>query len=1335
MNINKLISLALALLLCFETVGFAAAAETATDPYVPKYTEDADLLYELGLWHGVGTNADGTPNYNLEGRLTRLQMIVVILRLLGLEDEALATTARNPFVDMQNSWGSRYLAYAYEIGMTTGVGNNRFGDDYATPLQFSTMMLRAMGYSDKNGDFTYQQALEKATEIGIVPVGMFDDANGELLRDCCVKICATALTTKLNGEKRTLAEKLIDDNVIQKETAERVGVYHTKQALPTYLFPTGLALSSYDNQGAAYSDWWNQSEICTFLPLSGRYLSGACGVTVYIRDGELKDGEYAVGISMCENGNPFNLLSYKDLSFAIQDGEVMFSDHSIAHERINEGYLIYITCGYKSAAPGAENQALCVKVYSSVNEKNGAIYFGDFFVADEARGLMYPDLEKLSDGITSFNLRSGITTPYRVVPMTGMGETLKSEVTLPRDQTDSALTKDADQEFFPTGFAVDLSRNAGRVYENDWWFESETIIFINRLSNAMQNRFYRGVCGFSVYVPNGYLCDGEYGLELFLRADGEDRCSPSSSHFTVSNGSVDPSRSMATVIRTKGGYLVFATSAYSSEIRTGDLELLLKVHCSSTEPNTELYLTDFFIADAISGFTFWDFSKESPKISARRPLTGEPLDDVLSLKSFGNLVNLQAYVNSLYAGEEFPIRVIGNGADIRFSSSDSSVASVTTSGVIVAHKPGNTVITVKDPVSAAETTFNLTVKEAGIDVLVDKDRVVAGDSFTYYGVGLGVTESGFTWHSSNSEVGSIDPNTGRFTGKTAGTTTLTVTGNTSGLSYSFDVQVYTVQNSDVKSYITVNANGLISAELERRVTELLYAVYPEVFDYFADGVYSPITCNFVSMDGVAYTTGDREIFVSAEYINANPNDLDCVTHELIHCAQSYPYGEPLWLLEGITDYGRHLFGKYNKEADWAIFGYEDWQNYTDSYTVTAGFLNYVVTTYDPNLIETMNQAFKNSAYSPDIWEKTTGYTIDQLWTRYSGRLIEDAPSVLYTGESLTLQLTGGYHWDDVSWTLSDSGVATLSPDGVLTALKEGTTRITVRSENGAESSWELSVKRPYIAPLTKKESVAQGTVYQYVAMGYGVKNPEFIWSSSDPSVASIDPETGLLTALKAGFTTLTLQEKTTGQTNSFTVEITQPKTIDPRDYIVFNKDPSVPDDLSDRLYQLLCDVYIDVFDYFADGEYRTIHCSFGDGGGAAAYAYGNNIVIDVNFISGNPKDIDCLTHELIHCAQMYSTYDHIWLIEGITDYGRYLFGRHNDEAGWKLQAYQDGQSYTDSYTVTGSFLKYVTEIHNENMVRILNAAFKNNAYNNRIWKDNTGYTIDELWEMYSQTSG
>ena len=89
-------------------------------------------------------------------------------------------------------------------------------------------------------------------------------------------------------------------------------------------------------------------------------------------------------------------------------------------------------------------------------------------------------------------------------------------------------------------------------------------------------------------------------------------------------------------------------------------------------------------------------------------------------------------------------------------------------------------------------------------------------------------------------------------------------------------------------------------------------------------------------------------------------------------------------------------------------------------------------------------------------------------------------------------------------------------------------------------------------------------------------------------------------------------------------------------------------------------------------------------------------------------------------------------MEGLTDYGRYLFGQHNEDCGWKLPSYHADQNYTDSYTVTAAFLKYVAENYCEEMPHIINQMFKKGGYDSSIWKANTEYTLDELWERYSK---
>ena len=84
---KKLVALILTMILTLSLATPAMAAPA------PKYTAEAQTLYELGLFKGTGTNADGTPVFALERTASRMQALIMLIRLLGLEDEALATTA------------------------------------------------------------------------------------------------------------------------------------------------------------------------------------------------------------------------------------------------------------------------------------------------------------------------------------------------------------------------------------------------------------------------------------------------------------------------------------------------------------------------------------------------------------------------------------------------------------------------------------------------------------------------------------------------------------------------------------------------------------------------------------------------------------------------------------------------------------------------------------------------------------------------------------------------------------------------------------------------------------------------------------------------------------------------------------------------------------------------------------------------------------------------------------------------------------------------------------------------------------------------------------------
>jgi hypothetical protein len=111
-------------------------------------TTYANELYKLGLFIGVGNDEDDNPVFELDESLNRIDALVLIIRLLGREEAALSFDGINPFTDTPD-WASKYLAYAYDQGITLGVSATQFAPDLNVTLQeFTTFILRVLGYHE-----------------------------------------------------------------------------------------------------------------------------------------------------------------------------------------------------------------------------------------------------------------------------------------------------------------------------------------------------------------------------------------------------------------------------------------------------------------------------------------------------------------------------------------------------------------------------------------------------------------------------------------------------------------------------------------------------------------------------------------------------------------------------------------------------------------------------------------------------------------------------------------------------------------------------------------------------------------------------------------------------------------------------------------------------------------------------------------------------------------------------------------------------------------------------------------------------------------------------------
>jgi len=168
----------------------------------------AEDLKALNLFFGVS----GDNNFDLERSPTRVEALVMLIRVLGAEKEATGAAWPHPFTDVP-AWADRYVGYAYKHGLANGVGITTFGTGRANAAMYLTFVLRALGYTEEKDGFTWDQPFDIARQVGILS-SRVDTAN--FLRADVVIVSYAALSREVKGTGKTLAEKLISDGVFSK---------------------------------------------------------------------------------------------------------------------------------------------------------------------------------------------------------------------------------------------------------------------------------------------------------------------------------------------------------------------------------------------------------------------------------------------------------------------------------------------------------------------------------------------------------------------------------------------------------------------------------------------------------------------------------------------------------------------------------------------------------------------------------------------------------------------------------------------------------------------------------------------------------------------------------------------------------------------------------------------------------------------------------------------------------------------------------------------------------------------------------------------------------------
>lgn len=192
-------------------VGLALTAALTVPSLAAEFTESADHLHELGLFQGT------QQGYELDRAPTRAEAAAMLVRLLGKETEAKQLAYEAPFTDLQN-WEKPYVQYLYENGLTTGATATTFEPEQpCTAQMYGAFLLRALGYFEVAGDFTYREATAFAEQVGVYDKGTVDPDH--FLRDHVAAASYTALALSAKETDITLLDQLVQEEAVDKAAA------------------------------------------------------------------------------------------------------------------------------------------------------------------------------------------------------------------------------------------------------------------------------------------------------------------------------------------------------------------------------------------------------------------------------------------------------------------------------------------------------------------------------------------------------------------------------------------------------------------------------------------------------------------------------------------------------------------------------------------------------------------------------------------------------------------------------------------------------------------------------------------------------------------------------------------------------------------------------------------------------------------------------------------------------------------------------------------------------------------------------------------------------------
>lgn len=447
------------------------------------------------------------------------------------------------------------------------------------------------------------------------------------------------------------------------------------------------------------------------------------------------------------------------------------------------------------------------------------------------------------------------------------------------------------------------------------------------------------------------------------------------------------------------------------------------------------------------------------------------------------------------------------GKTIKWSTSDESVVKVDQAGKVEAVGKGTATVTaaVDGKTASVKITVNIPLQALTMNKTELTLRKGASEKLTVSFEPEDADEKTVTWTSSDSDVASVKD--GKVTALKGGTTVITAKAGDKTATCTVKVEEVPLQS------ISLNQTSITIAKTETQTLNVVYAPVDTTDDKTVTWTSDDETVATVK-DGVV--TG---IKAGTAKIIAKVGDKTAVCEVTVNAP-----------LKGITIDPAEL--SVNKNQSKTITAGFVPADTTDEKTVTWSIDNPEIADIAADGVQLTVTGKKQgtaviTATTAAGLTCTCTVTVKEI--QISSLKLNTTSSTLEAGETqqLSVEYLPADTTDDkvVTWSSSDSNVATVDEEGVVTAIAGGTAEITATAANGVTATCKVTVPIHLngITLQTTTLQLAKGQSSDALTVNYDPVNTTddktVTWTSSDDSVATV--ENGVITGKKEGTATIT----------------------------------------------------------------------------------------------------------------------------------------------------------------------------------------------------------------------